>query len=472
MFSYSFWADEAYISGIAAQLVRGAISLHDALGSGGVAYQRLYMLIVALSFKALGVSEFAARVPSIIFYFVGACIIFFLVKKLSTLYGGVLSCFLYLFSHLNLAYATQAKPYIMLEAIFLAVILILVHLEKKARHVFLLHGVLILLLVLAYFIQKISLFMGVAYGVYLLVKLKTNRRLLPLLIILFFIGLYFVYQHGWLPLFNHAYQVAKLFGYKYTFISISAALGWGVLYRKQQAVALALLAYALSLLAAVTFIGYIFNIRYILSLFGVVFALFGICWAEVGERLSSSKVLKFTSLQVTGKAIIPIAVIVLLYLTGYKIVRWPQAYYNPNIDKYGDIQIANYKDFYSQLKTRFPHYQSLYIVNDTYDVEYWYMGRNANDYFMKFTSKPHTHEAVWGAVVYGSLTDFKKTMERHPQGLLIMEDWQSFLPDDVKEYAKKNLHLEYRVESLKEAYDDPWPLALYSWGFKKGIIAE
>lgn len=82
---------------------------------------------------------------------------------------------------------------------------------------------------------------------------------------------------------------------------------------------------------------------------------------------------------------------------------------------------------------------------------------------MKFTPKPYKHHTV-DAFVYGSLSDFKKIMKEHPQGLFIMEDWQSFLPDDVKAYTKKNLKLEFRIESLKEAQDDPWPLALYSWG--------
>ena len=82
---------------------------------------------------------------------------------------------------------------------------------------------------------------------------------------------------------------------------------------------------------------------------------------------------------------------------------------------------------------------------------------------MKFTPKPYKHHTA-NAMIYGSLEDFKKIMKDHPQGLLIMEDWESFLPEDIKQYAKKNLKLEIRVENLKEAPDDPWPLALYSWG--------
>ena len=38
-------------------------------------------------------------------------------------------------------------------------------------------------------------------------------------------------------------------------------------------------------------------------------------------------------------------------------------------------------------------------------------------------------------------------------------DLEKTFPD-----LKKNLKLELRVESLRETPDDPWPLALYSWG--------
>jgi hypothetical protein len=241
-------------------------------------------------------------------------------------------------------------------------------------------------------------------------------------------------------------------------------MGYLFLFKKNRTLSITILIYSLIVFVLATFEQYIFNIRYVLSLFGILFMYFGIFWAKVGEKYDGFKVIKFKGLKVTGKAIIPLAVIILLYITGYKVVRGPQAYYNPNIDKYGDVQIANYKDFYAELKLRFPDYENDYIVNDTFDAEAWYLGRYSNAYFMKFTPKSHKH-TVANAYVYGSLDEFKQIMKDHPYGLLIMEDWQSFLPDDVKEYAKKNLKFQYRIDSLEEAQDDHWPLALYSWGY-------
>lgn len=436
--NYSFWADEAYISSIAMQFATGKISLSSALNSPGIVYQKLQMLNVALFFKLFGISEMTARLPSLIAFFIGTIVIYFLAKKLSNAYGGLLSAFLYAFSHLNLAYATQAKPYAAIETILIVILYLLTN--KKTNHL-----LIIFLCIIATLLHSIGIFLWILYGTYLLLKIKKTNIFIILLT--FTLVLIFAYpmvisfiKAGQTFPYNHLYQSIKLFTYKYSFISLSAFFGFVWLFKKNKTISIALLIYSLVVFIMATFQQYIFNIRYVLFLFGVLFLYFGIFWAKVGEKYLPKR-----------KWLIPIAVMIFLYAAGYKIVRLPQAYYNPNIDKYGDVQIANYKDFYAQLKKRFPNYKKLYVINDTLDAENWYFGRYSNAYFMKFTS-------------YGSLDDFKKVMAQHPQGILIMEDWESFLPEDIKQYAKKNLKLELRVESLREAPDDPWPLALYSWG--------
>lgn len=451
MFSYSFWADEGYISGIASQLLSGKYNLSQAFKA--LSYQKLYTLTLALFFKIFGVSEFSARLPSMIAFVIGIGIIFLLAKKLSNVYGGLISTFLYIFSHLNLAYATMARPYSILETILLIVLYLMT--QKKVNNLLiillctiatLLHSIGVLIWII-YFIYSVLTWKRWNVGTFLILAIVTIiSSILILPIFLSSLG------SGQIFPFNHLYQSIKLFIYKYTFISVCAFFGYIWLFKKYKTISIAVLFYSAVVFFMTSFRAYIFNIRYVLPLFGILFLYFGIFWAKIGEKYFPKK-----------SWIIPITVIILLYATGYKIVRFPQAYYNPNIDKYGDVQIANYKDFYTQLKKRFPDYKNLYVINDTIDVEYWYFGRYSNAYFMKFTTKPYKHLTV-NAIVYGSLEDFKKIIKDHPQGLLIMEDWQSLLPEDIKQYAKKNLKLEFRVESLKEAPDDPWPLALYSWG--------
>ena len=450
MLNYSFWADEAYVSGIASGLISGKLSILQAFNA--LSYQKLHILMISLFFRFFGVNEFTARLPSLIFFGIGIVVIFLLARKLSNIYGGILSAFLYTFSHLNLSYATQAKPYSALETITLFVILLIMNLEseKNKRRIYFYHAGILSLLCIATLFHSIGVLLWVLYFVYFVLKFKSSKVLalrrfnvFSILVIVSMISFVSIIIYPYLSLklfpYNHWYQVLKLFTYKYTIISVSATFGFLWIFKKNKVLSYSIFTYLVVVLILTMFQHNMFNIRYVLSLFGILFLFFGIFWAKMGERFN-------------GRAIIPIVVIIILYVTGYKIVRWPQAYYNPNIDKYGDVQIANYKDFYSQLKKRFPDYKNLYVINDTIDAEYWYFGRYSNIYFMKKT------------FVYDSLSDFKKEIANHSQGLLIMEDWQSLLPDDIKEYAKRNLKLEFRVESLKEAPNDPWPLALYSWG--------
>jgi hypothetical protein len=469
MLNYSFWADEAYIAGIALQWVTGKLSLLAALNAPGITYQRIQMLTVGIFFKLFGISEFSARLPSLIAFVIGVGVIFLLAKKLSNIYGGILSAFLYGFSHLNLAYAFQAKPYAAIETITLSVLLLLSNIghEKKKDRIILNHAGILILLCIATLLHVIGFLLWILYISFMIQTVKRSNvkeffTKYKWYILIIFIVIGGVVISAVLPFFtsklfqyNNGYQVIKLFSYKYIFISVSAACGFLWLFKKQKATSIAILSYASIIIVLATFQAYIFNIRYVLSLFGIVFTYFGVFWAKVGEKY------KF---KIGGAAAVPVIIMILIYLTGYKIVRGPQAYYNPNIDKYGDVQIANYKDFYAELKLRFPDYKNDYIVNDTFDAEAWYLGRYSNAYFMKFTPKPYKHHTA-NAYIYGSLDEFKQIMKDHPYGLLIMEDWQSFLPDDIKEYAKKNLKFQYRIDSLEEAQDDHWPLALYSWGY-------
>ena len=78
MFNYSFWADEAYIASIADKLSFG--ELNDLGTLLPIYYQKLYVLIITFFFKLFGVSEFVARLPSLIFFIIGITTIFFLAK--------------------------------------------------------------------------------------------------------------------------------------------------------------------------------------------------------------------------------------------------------------------------------------------------------------------------------------------------------------------------------------------------------
>jgi len=484
MFNYSFWADEAFVSGIAAQLVMGKMTILHAFET--LPYQKLYIVVLAFFFKMFGISEFVARLPSILAFLLGIVVIFLLSKKLSNVYGGVLSAFLYGFSHLNLAYATQAKPYSLIETILLCVVLIALQLkgEKNIRRLMQYHISIILHICIAMFLHTIGVLLWIVYFVFIASSLKKFKippfkRINPLIIIfsLFAIFLIFIVVLPYFSIrlfpYNNSYQVIKLFSYKYSLIGACAVLGSVWSFKRNKVLSTALLLYSCILLILATFQQYIFNIRYVLTFFGILFMYFGIFWAKVGERYDNNLKFKIFNFKLSGKALIPIVVLILIYISGYKIVRWPQAYYNPNIDKYGDVQIANYKVLFRYLSGKLS--TSTVVFSDIADVDFWYSPNHMTDAtFVKESWNNIGYGNIGknpmnGKPVYTTLDQFKTELKKYPKGYMIVEDWQSFLPDEIKEYVKKNLHLEYRVESLKEAPDDPWPLALYSWGLEKQI---
>ena len=283
--NYSFWADEAYVSSIAIQWLTGKLSFINALNMPGITYQKLYVLVLATFFKLFGINEFTARLPSMIVFLIGTITIFFLARKLSNVYGGILSTFIYAFSHLNLAYATQAKPYGALETILLIVLFLMT--QKKVNHF-----LIILLCTIATLLHSIGVLIWVAYFVYSVLTWKRwNVGTFLTLAIVVIVGYIFILPivlssiggEKLLP-YNHFYQVIKLFAYKYSFISMSAFFGFIWSFKKNKNINLTVLIYSAVVFFMATFRAYIFNIRYVLPLFGIIFLYFGIFWTKIGEK--------------------------------------------------------------------------------------------------------------------------------------------------------------------------------------------
>jgi len=71
----------------------------------------------------------------------------------------------------------------------------------------------------------------------------------------------------------------------------------------------------------------------------------------------------------------------------------------------------------------------------------------------------------YGFWTYPDMTSFVRIISGNARGFVMVHDWQSFMPDNIKEYVKKTMKRELRVESMDVSPDDKWPLELYSWGF-------
>ncbi len=459
--NHSFWADEAFIAGMAKYVLQGKQALFSSLSIGGVNYQPLFFLTVLGSLKLFGLSELAARLPVVVLSSLGVIPTYLIAKEMSNKWGGFLAGFLYAVSYLNLAHATQAKPYTIIQMLVLVVVYLIIKDSHRFRQRY--HGWMIFLLVISFLFQKIGIFFMVVYLAYIAFQypkqiLKQVQNKMVLVAGLAGAGLFvFMFKDVLLNLnkilvYNNFSYLNYFFLKQYLFFSLPAIIGWLISYKDHKVIAKAVLVFGLVYLFFWNFASYSHNIRYLMPLFSFILIYFASFWAWVGQILWPRK-----------KWLVPAVAIVVIFISGSKIARRPQKYYNPNVDFYGDVQIADYKSMYAKLKQKFPDYQKLAIFNDLVDTEPWYLGRYSNAYFRKFVSKP-VLDKERNLMVYGGLADFKKEMAKHKKGLVIIEDWVSFWPDDIKTYVKKNLKLEIKVDGLAQAQGDNWPLAVYSWG--------
>ncbi len=477
--NHSFWADEAFVSSFARDIAQGEKTIIQGLQTGNLNYQPLHIITLALFFKVFGISEMSVRLSSVIMGTLGIVVAFLLGKRLSNTAGGLLASFLYAFAQLNLANSTQAKQYTALQTLLLMEIYLLsLHSSLRRKWDIFLHLVIVSIASAASLLNFIGYMLWIPYGVFLITKIRWETvKLLrkPLYLIaggmILAAGIWvfqvpkILYilldppQGSILMSYNNTTYLRELFWRQYAFITLPAFFGFAYFLRTSRWLHLSILFTIALLLYFWNFRQYSHNVRYLLPIFGIVFVYFGVFWSLVGERVFRNK-----------SALICFAVAIALFLGGYKIVRKPSSYYTPNADLFGDVQIADYKDLFRQLTKRYPDSTQYVLFINVIDALRWYLpeknpeatfvkhyavGRKYGDYFISDLDR---------IPAYTSLDQFIKEKGKYQRGILIVEDWESLLPEEIKQYAKKNMKREIRIEGLPQAKGDNWPLEVYSWG--------
>lgn len=468
--NHSFWTDEAFMAHLGQYLFSGKINPFSALQWAH--YEPLHIVQTGLFMRFFGDSEFAARLPVVIVSSLGIFFAYLLAKRLSNEPGGLLAAFLYAFSLINLSHATQAKPYATLQTIFLIILYLLSTLEGSEKRNFLVRIALILILsILSFSLHYLGAIIFIPVFFYCIFYLrnraigflKKNNYLLRLAAIsIVVLGLFAVASlfreflarshSNILISYNHITYFRELFWRNYAFITLPAVIGYVMAFKKQRRLLLVLTPALIFYLYLWIFKQSTTNIRYLVPFFGILFVLFGVFWGMVGHAFFRGK-----------EWIICLVVLGMIYGGGYKIARSPSSYYSPNTDFYGDVQIADYKNFYLQLDRKFGK-TNIPVFNNWYDAQTWYWPeKKITGYFMIGSGKGDINP-IDQKPVYHELDDLLHIIKKYPSGIIIVEDWESIMPEEIKEYAKKNLHLEVRVEGLPQARGDNWPLAAYSWG--------
>ncbi len=469
--NHSFWSDEAYISSFAREILSGKNIFRNLQN---LQYQQLQVLITTASFKSIGTTEFGARFPSVLFGTIGILFAYLLTSSLSNREGGLLTAFLYSFLQINLANSTQAKPYALLQTLSLIVIYLIVRLNIHRRSR-LLHLAILLVCTISSLVHSLGILIWMPYIIYSAITYKkdignmfTSKRIIFMVmgilaaIFVFqvphLIGSFFSRGMTLFP-YNQITYLRELLWRNYAFITLPAIVGCLICLSRHRLLTYSVMSFVFVYLYLWNFHSYSHNIRYLLPVFGILIVYFGVFWARVGETLLDKK-----------SGILCLLIAILLYAGGYKLVRKPATYYSPNADLYGDVQNADYKSMYEKIKQKYPHTDSYVIYNDGPDTQLWYLnGRAPDGTFLKsyVANIPYgqtkNHDAT-GKPIYTSVSQFESVIKNNPKGMIIVEDWESYLPDEIKIYAKQHLKFEFRIEGLPQAQGDNWPLEVYTWG--------
>lgn len=458
--NHSFWADEAYVASIAKKMFLNQLDIFS--GMSLVAYQRLSLITMYTSFKFFGASEWAARIPFVILSSLGIISAYLLAKKLSNKWGGLMAAIMIGFSQVSLAQSTQSKPYAtILSFILLSQYLTLMLFDTKSnRKGVWLNILTILINIITTLFNYIGIIVWIPYIVFIVVsyhKLLRDRRLLVGALFLFSIlaillRVPYIFLEPVAPKYNWFSYFNELFLRQYLVFTIPAVIA--ILGIKNRYFKLSVIIQFTLLFVAWNYFKESHNIRYIYPMLGYIFVLFSVFFANIGEKKTSNP------------WIVPALVLALTFTGGYKIVRKPAPYYSPNFDFYSDVQNADYKTFFAEAKRLYPKFEKMPIFVGPFDTLNWYTNINPTSLFSINTTSPIFVPAT-STWQYGNLSDFKKEKSKYPTGLVVVNDWQSFMPNDIKDYVKKNMKLELRIESMLVSPQEKWPLELYSWGDEK-----
>ena len=462
----SFWSDEALIASFARDILQGKSSLQEALSIYGSSYQPLNVITFFASFALFGPSEFAARLPSVIWGTVAVGATWLITKKRSTVEAAFFSSTISAFFFLNLAHSTQAKPYIALQAL----LLLSAYWAEKRQGKTLMASILCAALATGYHATGALIFVFPLWGILQWEKehwKKSPKVHISTVIAILALGVVGALNIPTLTSIflslcpgtalvcqNNTAHLKLLFFTHYSWLTLPALLGLSWKSFKDKWKFIADWAYLIAIIFLWTFILYSKNLRYLIPVFGILISWSGIFWSKIAETLFG----KWKKVALIG------ILAILLIGTGAFSLK-PQKYYSPNHVFHGDVQNADYKRAFEWIRNNYPQEEAV-ILNNVIDAQKWYFTRPANAYFsISATQEPQYLDIVdrWS---YSRLDDFTNFVKSHPQGIIIVEDWTSYLPEEIKTYVKENFHEEFRKDCLPESPTDCWPLAVYSWGQK------
>jgi len=465
--NYSFWSDEAHAAAFARAIIeRGKPVLANGYHTG--AYQWLLYWLSAISAKVFGLNEFALRFPSVVFGVLVIWAVYLLGKELFNKKIGLLAVFLTTFLKIEILMSRQARPYqplqffYLLGAYFVYKVAKSKKLEIKNFLGFLSCGIL------ATLFHQMGLMVFVCGLLFLcLTNFPKLKKSIVLTLVVLLVSLVVFWGEIKLVIryfgsINNLFYYRVFLTHNYLFLSLLAGIGGLRLWFKKETgkIVLFLIFLGIQLLAVSFFSSQPFS-RYLYPVFPfiVLLAAYG-----VAEIIRLVDFVFFASPRRNFEtSLLVVAIVLLVFGMKDKFAFLPQKTYSLNEDMQ-EVPEVDWKKIYQLVGERLKTDPEAVLITNWNDLPIWHLGEGTLDYLARKDSREV--DPVSGAKMVDSLGEFQKIVESRKSGLVILDSWDDWVPEGVREYCRDNLKKELEVDRLYEKQPRYWPVNVYSWGME------
>jgi len=464
--NYSFWTDEEHVAIFArAILERGKPVLANSYSTG--VYQWLQYWLSAISAKTFGLNEFAIRFPSVIFGVLTIWAVYLLGKELFNKNVGLLSAFLITFSKIEILWSRQARPYQALQLFLILGAYFSYKLVKEKFNYFNLVGFLIsgILAFLFHGLGLVVIFDGIVFLTLVNFK-KLAKILIPLVVFLLMMIVVFWQSIGRaINIFgktNYLFYYRVFLTHNYLLLCLLAVFGGFLLFWRKNCRELILFVIFLGvqIIIASFFLIQPFT-RYFYPVFPFLILLSAFALFEISQYLGSLiKRPKYLVLII--QYLILFALVFPVVTLGHKFAFLPQPVYSLNADMQ-EIPEVDWKKVYNFVGKKLRENPKSILITNWNDLPVWYLGEGKLNYLLR-KNNPFDQDPLSGSKLIHDLTGFNKTVQEEKKGLIIIDSWDNYIPDGIREYVKKNLKKEFEIDRLYPVQPRLWPVEVYSWG--------
>jgi len=147
---------------------------------------------------------------------------------------------------------------------------------------------------------------------------------------------------------------------------------------------------------------------------------------------------------------------------GNKFTLFPERIYSVNEDMQ-EVPEVDWKKVYNFVGEKIKQNPGSILVTNWNDLPVWYLGEGKPDFLVRKDAKIEK-DTFSGAIILSDLDSFRELVKTKKKGLIIIDSWDNYVPDGVREYAKDNLKKELEVDRLYPIQPRLWSVEVYSWG--------